>query len=440
LNSILGYAQLLKTQNFSTKRHDKALDTIEQSGQHLLNLINEILDLSKIEARKLELQAVDFNLHHLLDDVRDVVQESAFHKGLQLKINYQIDHKTWLHSDLQKLKQILVNLLGNAIKYTETGHIDFDVKQLSTGHFYFSVQDTGIGIPAEHLDSIFVSFHQLHQTQDYIEGTGLGLAISHQLVTLFGGELKVSSQVAKGSRFWFELNLPETAQANNKKIIPNQTLQGHNINGQHKKILIADDHVDNRALLAEMLSASGFLISEVGNGQACIEKAIHWKPNVILINPKMPVMSGLEVCQHIRASAELKHIIVIAISANAFEHNRLHCLESGADGFISIPIQLEQLLKILTGHLDLKPNNNAPLPHTIPSDKQHFPSEKSLQALLILAQQGDIEGLHQLTDNIRQQDERSGHFIDQIKSLAEEFQLKKIRKLLTQVLIEKAKK
>ena len=439
LNSILGYAQLLKTQNFSADRQGKALDTIEQSGQHLLNLINEILDLSKIEARQLTLQTVDFNLRYLLDDVLNVVQESAFHKGLKLNVNLQVNDSMWVHSDAQKLKQVLVNLLGNAIKYTEVGCIDFSVKQRSTGCFKFSVHDTGMGIPSEHLNSIFVSFHQLHQTQHYVEGTGLGLAISQQLTMLLGGELKVSSQLTKGSQFWFELNLPKATPTINEDVIVNRTRQGDKINGQQKKILIADDNANHRTLLKEMLSPSQFLISEVTHGQTCIEKAIHWKPDLILLDPRMPVMNGLEACQYIKTSIELKHIIVIAISANAFEHHHQQCLKSGADDFISKPVQLKHLLKVLADYLDLKPDSSLPTHHSITPDNQHFPSEESLQALFVLAQQGDIEALHQLAHTIRQQDESSEHFIDQIKKLAEGFQLKKIREILTQALTEKNK-
>ena len=446
LNSILGYAQLLKMQSLDTKRQIKALDTIEQSGQHLLNLINEILDLSKIEAGQLQLQPEDFNLRQLLDSLSDIMQTRAESKGLQLKTTYQFDASLWINSDEQRLRQVLMNLLDNALKYTEAGQIRFKVSRIRMERYRFCVEDTGIGIRPEHLHAIFTSFHQLHQTPDYVEGTGLGLAISKQLVGLLGGTLKVTSTFGQGSQFWFEVDLHEVDQTvYSEPALSASTLITH-MKGSHQKILIADDKTDNRTLLRDMLSPMGFSISEAINGQDCVQQAIDWKPDIILMDSRMPIMDGLEACRRIRSTAELKNIVIIAISANVFESHRKLCIEAGADGFIAKPILLEALLTLLASFTGLQ-FEHAP-PHLIPPGAErsdtsvllHYPAKYYLQQLLEFAQQGDIQAIHHLTAEIRQQDQNCDVFIERLTSLAEDFQIKKIREVLTRALSEQSKK
>ena len=440
LNSILGYAQLLKIQSYNANRQTKALNIIEQSGQHLLNLINEILDLSKIEAGQLQLQPTDFNLLDLLNNIVDIMQECAENKGLLLSTDFQFDALTTIHSDEQRLRQILVNLLNNAIKYTDTGQINFKVSKLSTGSYHFRVEDTGIGIKSEHLDSIFASFHQLHQTHNTIEGTGLGLAISDQLVALLGGQLKVSSLWAQGSQFWFELDLSEVDQTtHHENTLPTATLLPQ-LKRSHQKLLIVDDKIDNRVLLRDMLSPFGFLIYEAENGQEGIHLAQQWKPNIILMDSKMPVMDGLAASQHIRANEELKDTVIIAISANVFESHRKQCLAAGADGFIAKPIELKALLNMLARYTNLKPDYN-PIVKTGLEDSVEpvtlcYPDKETLERLLAIAQQGDIQAIHQLIDEIRDQDQKYDAFVQRIIMLAEGYKIKKIRELLTQALIE----
>lgn len=445
LNSILGYAQLLKTQSYNVRRQIKALDIIEQSGQQLLNLINEILDLSKIEAGRLQLQPVDFNLRQLLDRISDIMQARAENKGLRLKTAHQFNASIWINGDKQRLCQVLMNLLDNAIKYTETGEVNFKVSETANGRYRFCIEDTGIGIRSEHLQTIFTSFNQLYQTHDYVEGAGLGLAISKQLVLLLGGQLNVASTFGQGSQFCFELDLQKVDQgAHSETALPAGVLITE-MEGGPQKILIADDKTDNRALLRDMLSPMGFAIAEAANGQDCMQQALHWKPDIILMDSRMPVMDGLETCRRIRACAEIKNVVILAISANVFDNHQRRCIEAGADGFIGKPVQLEALLTLLARFTDQHPDQGTRylipvVENTDPLGVLHYPAKHHVERLQAFAQQGDIQAIHQLTAEIRRQDQNCNVFTERVTNLAENFQINKIRQLLTQALSDSIKK
>lgn len=433
LNSILGYAQILKTQDYDAERQVKALNIIENSGQHLLNLINEILDLSKIEAGLLQLQANPFNLKQLLDIITDLVRQKAESKNLLFTLKYDFDESIWVHGDEQRLRQILINLLNNAIKYTETGEVIFIVNKTSAKHFHFCVKDTGIGIHADHLQLIFSSFQQLHQTQDLIEGTGLGLAISKQLVQLFGSELKVSSQLGIGSQFEFEIELEEVRSEETHLVTLSNKTVTKKISGQGHVILIADDIALNRSLLRDMLSPMGFLIIEVDNGLDCIEQTLKNKPDIILMDSRMPVMDGLETCRKIRHCSDIMDTVVLIVSANVFESHRQQCLAAGADGFVEKPIYLDALLTQLERFINLYPDslqvesvNSEP----IVAEQIIYPIKKDLESLLNYAQQGDIQAIREFIKNIRQYDQNSILFTEQVLVLANNFQINKIRTLL----------
>jgi len=435
LNSILGYAQLLKIQKYNAVRQAKALDIIENSGQHLLNLINEILDLSKIEAGLFQLQVVNFNLQQLLGIIVDSVKEKAESKGLAFNVSYEFDSTIWIKSDEQRLRQILINLLDNAIKYTETGQVNFRVYRTDSGQYTFCVEDTGIGIDQNHLQAIFSSFHQLHQTKITIEGTGLGLAISKQLVLLFGGELKVSSLLGQGSQFEFELDLKEVNPGDNSSLTSSTSLRIKDVVGCGYRILIADDKVANRSLLRDMLLPMGFFIFEVDNGQDCISQAIRSKPDIILMDSSMPGMDGLETCQHIRNHSEIKHTIVLITSANVFDSHRQQCHKAGANGFIAKPIQLDLLLNQLGLYIDLhSQQHKIEVNKYISSNPMVYPANHYLQELLDYAQQGDINAINQFLNEINQQDQKYTAFIKKVSRLTETFQIKKIRTLLIELL------
>jgi signal transduction histidine kinase/DNA-binding NarL/FixJ family response regulator len=439
LNSILGYAQLLKRNSLPVNKQIKSLETIEQSGQHLLGLINEILDLSKIESGQLQMQLASFDLRQMLDSLTTTMLTRAQSKQLALVCDFSLTDTQWLVADETRLRQILINLLDNAIKYTESGNVLFKVEMIA-GQYRFSVEDTGIGIAQEHLDDIFTSFHQLHMTtQSYIEGTGLGLAISEQLVRLMGGQLQVTSQLGEGSRFWFDLDLPladqteqtETSSTDNRIITA--------MKGDKRKILITDDEADNRRLLMDMLTPFGFELHQAIDGQNCIEQTLDWKPDLILMDSKMPIVDGLEACGRIRSNSDIKNIKIIAISANAYDYHRQRCLDAGANDFLAKPLQLDQLLQMIARHTGLEPvyetSKTATFSELNELDQEcSFPPKAALEHLLISAEQGDIQAVREQVDVLKQMDHNYLVFLEELNNLTDDFQINKICHLLKQAI------
>ncbi|MEE9344571.1 MAG: ATP-binding protein [Methylococcales bacterium] len=435
LNSILGYAQLLKKNRLSPDKQTKALDTIEQSGQHLLGLINEILDLSKIEAGQLGLQSSSFDLQLMLETVADTMYSRAQTKQLVLQCDFSLATRQWLIADEKRLRQILINLLDNAIKYTESGKVLFEVKIIA-GQYRFSVEDTGIGIAREDLDDIFTSFHQLdHQAQGYIEGTGLGLAISEQLVRLMGGQLQVNSQLGVGSRFWFDLKLATADQT----LQTESTLPDGRViiamKGGHRKILITDDDANNRHLLINMLTPFGFELHEASNGLDCIEQSRLLKPDLILMDSKMPTMDGLQASERIRNTSDIKHISIIAVSADAYQYHRQQCLDAGANDFLVKPLQLEQLLRMVAQYTGLEPVYETSKTELLTTaekydNQEHFPPRKYLENLLVSAEQGDIQAIREQLDEVKQLDNGYLTFLEQLSDHTSHFQINKICQLL----------
>ena len=410
------------------------MDTIEQSGQHLLALINEILDLSKIEAGQLQLQTSSFNLRQMLDNISETLSARAKIKHLKLQCEFEIGATRCIKTDEKRLRQILINLLDNAIKYTDSGKVVFKV-EMNAEKYRFSVEDTGIGIAREHLDDIFSTFHQLHNpTQGYVEGTGLGLAISEQLVRLLGGKLQVNSQPGLGSRFWFDLDLPIADEAGQAESLLPDVRVITAVKGDRRKILIADDETDNRALLIDMLTPFGFELHEALDGQDCIEQALKLQPDLILMDSKMPIIDGLEACKRIRNIADIKDIKIIAISANAYEHHHQRCLNAGANDFLAKPLQLEQLLKLIVQHTDLEPIYKAGLSKreaTIILKKDSVvPPIVYLERLLTSAEQGDIQAIAEQIEALKHADNNYITFLTQLNSLVADFKINKICLLL----------
>ena len=429
LNSVLGYAQILRSQDALSAKQQKALGIIEQAGEHLLGLINEVLDLAKVEAGTLELHPAPFRLPRLLQGVVDAIGTRAQQKGLAFSHEWVTQLPEVVRADERRLRQVLMNLLDNAIKYTPHGGVTLKVGYQGAS-VRFLVEDTGIGIRPEHLSEIFNIFHQVRDGKAFEEGTGLGLAISKRLVTLMGGKLEVASTPAEGSRFWFDLVLPEEAGAMEGPP-PARTLVG--VKGARRRILIADDREDNRGGLRDMLLPLGFEVQETSDGRACLERACALKPDALLVDLRMPVLDGEEVIARVRATAGLEGMLIIAISASAFEHNREQCLEAGADDFLPKPFRLEKLLSLLCQHLGLElvyapaaPVQAAPPAKPTPVVLPH----PQWQALVELARRGDIRALREHAHRLAQGDVHYAAFAEELHTLAERFQLKRIRQLL----------
>jgi signal transduction histidine kinase/ActR/RegA family two-component response regulator len=350
LNAILGSAQLLKWDEDLS-----GLNTIESSGQHLLTLIDEILDLSKIEAGKAELQPVPVALQPFLQGIVDIVRVRVEQKGLAFVFETKHLPDT-VSIDEKQLRQVLLNLLGNAIKFTDRGQVSLRVDaagNAANGNaplLRFEVQDSGIGISSADLQTLFQPFQQVGDYERRRGGTGLGLAISRQLVRLMGGDIRVESEPGTGSTFWFELrtpiaDTPMPAEADRKAV---------GYEGPRRTVLIVDDVTENRMVLVDMLRPVGFVTLEASNGQEGLERARSVVPDFVLMDNVMPVMDGLETTRRMRAMPALKDIPVVAISASASKTDRDNALAAGCTDFLSKPFRATELFGLLERHLGVR--------------------------------------------------------------------------------------
>jgi PAS domain S-box-containing protein len=362
LNAILGYPQLLLTSPNLSERDRDYLKTIERSGTYLLTLINQILDLSKIEAGRMTLNPGNIKLSTLLHDIEQMLAPKAHAKKLTLVIQRADNVPDLIYVDGVKLQQVLVNLLNNAIKFTAQGVVSLIVSQLPTNqHLQFAVSDTGVGIAPEELDLLFEAFMQTASGRKNQEGTGLGLAISRQFVALMGGSLTVNSEVGKGSTFAFDLPV-QTAIAAEPDPLAKATEPLHLAPGQlPPKILVVDDHQPNREVLREMLLNWGFAVQEVVNGADAIAQWQTEQPDAIFMDIQMPKLDGKMAARTIKQQAKANAPKIIAITASAFAEDRDEILASGCDDFISKPFTpseiadcLMQQLQVRFCHLDAK--------------------------------------------------------------------------------------
>ncbi|MCL1465628.1 ATP-binding protein [Argonema galeatum] len=366
LNGILGYAQILQRDRNMTAKQQDGLDIIYECGSHLLTLINDILDLSKIEARRMELDNSDFHFPSFLQCVEEICRVRAEQKGIDFNYLPAPNLPEAIHADEIRLRQVLINLLGNAIKFTQKGGVTFKVEVRSLGvrqfqtqeseqiqnfcSVCFQVEDTGVGISSEEVDKIFLPFEQVGDRRHRAEGTGLGLAISNKIVNLMGGQIRVQSQAGVGSTFSFEvdLSLPDgwiqdAITTNGKKILGYE--------GARRTILVADDKWENRSVLVNLLEPLGFKVVEAENGQEGLAKAIELNPNLIITDILMPVMNGYELLQQLRQRETLKATRVVVSSASVSQIDRQKSLTAGADDFLPKPVQADELFRLLEKHL-----------------------------------------------------------------------------------------
>jgi len=341
LNGILGYAQLLRRDPSLTERHRRAVAVIQQSGDQLLIMINDVLDLAKIEAGRLELRPVEISLVAFLTGLLDVVGVSARRKGLEFVADWGPELPARMRADEQCLRRVLLNLLSNAINFTDQGRVTLQVTRLSCERLRFAVVDTGIGIRTDHLERIFEPFKQVGDPSRFAGGTGLGLTISRRLVECMGGELHADSRPGAGSTFWFELQAVALDSAAEDSPRPTATPLGYE--GPRRKILVVDDVVESRGLLLDWLRPLGFETAAAADGQQALELARELRPDLLLMDLAMPKLGGLQVIEALRGSVELRDVPVIAISASPAAPEVDQCLAAGANAFIPKPIDFERL-------------------------------------------------------------------------------------------------
>jgi len=368
LNAILGYARLLQRETELASRHKSAIHTIEESGNHLLALINDVLDISKIEAGRLELQENEFDLTQLIHGLSVMFQLRCEQKGLIWKTEWKVENKKkiMVYGDEGKLRQILINLLSNAVKFTESGEVILRITQHSS-QFSFEVIDTGVGILPEEQEAIFAPFTQ--GTSDVKnEGTGLGLAIAYKYVELMEGKLDVESELGIGSRFSFCIELKCLEDEIAERPLDSVKKVLHLAEGYSVKALVADDNQENREILSLILSDIGVSVISAEDGQQALEKTVKYKPDIVFMDIRMPVMDGFEAAKRIlnrnnpkyntqdssRNTHDYRIPKLVAVSASALVHERERYFNAGFDYFIAKPISDKCIYECLAQLLHVK--------------------------------------------------------------------------------------
>ncbi|MEM8828427.1 MAG: PAS domain S-box protein [Cyanobacteria bacterium P01_G01_bin.19] len=441
LNSVLGFSKILKQDSSLSSKQLKTVDIINQSGQHLLTLINDVLDLSKLTAGKLELKYCNFNLVDFLQNTATIFQLRAREKGLDFVIKISADLPKAVNTDRTRLRQVLINLLSNSIKFTSTGRVTMSAdcyepdsaSKLRT--IRFQVEDTGRGIPKDKYETVFAPFGQVNQNSSDTEGTGLGLPICQNILSLMNSELHLDSTAGEGSRFWFDLNLEEVSATS----LPPENLQPDLPVTRRLatpcKILIVDDNKDNRLLLAEYLQPLGFSLKEASNGREGIAIAEEFQPDAILVDLLMPVMDGKEMSDRIRQHSQLQHTVMLMISANI---QTIHAASDIAcNGFLVKPVDLSRLLEMLAENLKLdwqiSLSHSQPESDTAP-DNLITPSQEKLLDLLELVNFGNMDDLLEQIDLLEKADLQYVSFAENIRQLADDCQQEKLEALIKNLL------
>ena len=436
LNAILGYAQILRADRELNASQTRGVSIIQQGGEQLLTLINDILDLSRIEAGKVELNAEPVELSTFLRAITDIIRVKAEEKGLRFDFDGASELPQAVCVDEKRLRQVLLNLLSNAVKFTERGQVGLSLRATRidavSAHLRFEVVDSGIGIPSEHLQAIFEPFEQATGMQSRFGGTGLGLSISRQLVHLMGSDIQVESRAGAGSRFWFDLELPTSMSEARREAMPGATLvTGYG--GPRRTVLVVDDVEANRHLLIDLLSPLGFKMTEAVSGEACLQLAPALRPDLIVMDIVMPVMDGLETTRRLRDMATLKNVPIIIVSASASISDEQRSLACGANAFLPKPLGLDRLLHEVGRLLRLTWISDASRPVTPPPDVQETmvpPPPDELEILFFLAKTGNMRNIRAQADHLAALGPPYGPFAQRLRELADGYQPRAILELV----------
>ncbi|XYH99593.1 AAA family ATPase [Sorangium sp. So ce1128] len=454
LNGILGYAQILERLEGLSPRHLRAVQIIQSSGEHLLTLINDVLDLAKIEAGKLTLSPDEVHFPSLVQAVLGICQVRAEAKGLTFLFEQEGAALGTVIADQKRLMQVLLNLLGNAIKFTERGRVLLRVAASEAPGgppagaprpVRFRVEDTGPGIAPEHLERIFEPFEQVPTGGAPVEGTGLGLAITRRIVEHMGGTLRVESQPGEGSVFEVEVPLADASAAPAAGApatrVAERWARVTGYEGPRRAVLVVDDQAENRAVLRDMLAPLGFVVVEASGGGEALALASARRPDLVVMDVAMPELDGIETTRRLRKLPGLASVPVIASSASASEGDRARGAGVGCTDFLPKPVQLGALLEQLEDHLDLawtrlpSPRADALAPAApgalpAPAAPGALPPAEVIAGLLDLVNRGRISGLLLELERLEREEARLGPFVDELRGLAKGFQVGKLRDAL----------
>jgi signal transduction histidine kinase/DNA-binding response OmpR family regulator len=480
LNGILGYAQILQREPNLTEKTLNGLRIINQSGSHLLTLINDILDLSKIEAKKMELLPTDFHFPTFLMGLVEMCRIKAEQKGIAFIYQPSADLPIAIHADEKRLRQVLINLIGNAIKFTEEGGVTFKVSvchepfaKTCLGNFYnfrgdansqeesppnasslslnirFEIQDTGIGMNPEQIDQIFLPFEQVGTRKYQGEGTGLGLAISSKIIAMMGGKICVQSYPGQGSNFWVDLEVsPAKFGEISSPLRPPKLIIG--FEGKPQKILLVDDQWENRELLHNLLASIGFEIINASNGAEGLEKTREYHPNLIITDLVMPVLDGFEMIRRIRAQKKYDDVVILVTSSSAFALDKTKSFEMGCNDCISKPLSLDLILQKIKEYLNItwifadettdsyfsqtlgdnynETNSGSAI---VPSPENfETPSSTEMKLLYDLIMKGNLKGIVKEAEYLEMTDLRLVPFANHLKFLAKGFQEKALKEFI----------
>ena len=449
LNAIIGYAQLLgRDRQHLTERHVSGYATIHESGQHLLTLINDILDMARVEAGRMTLHPAAVDLGTFLQVLADIMRVKAEEKGLAFSYELAPGLPAAVKIDETRVRQVLLNLLGNAVKFTDSGKVSLRLLPAPPGdvpagrdgkasaRLRFEVTDSGIGMTAQQLGRIFQPFEQVATTQRREGGTGLGLAISQQLVRLMGGNIDVVSEPGKGSTFWFEITVP-VATSGPVAVAPQETLAGYE--GERKRLLVVDDVPQNRAMMLDLLQDAGFIVAAATNGLECLVLLDSFKPDLILMDVMMPVMDGNETTRQIRRMPGWRDIPIVAVTASASTEDERTSMDAGANAFLAKPIDHDGLLRTIGKLLSLQWIRAQPAPASADEETRMVaPPAEAIEQLWQLAQIGNMRKIRERAAYLQGLDPAYTAFARRLDTLAQGYHSKQLANFVARFRSENA--
>jgi len=422
LNAVMGYAQLLMRDTTLAQRHNDAAHTIHDSGAHLLTLINDILDLSKIEAGKFELYPASVDLPGFLHGIGAIMRVRTEEKALDFAFDLADDLPEFVLADEKRLRQVLLNLLSNAAKFTDRGGVTLSVSTLMTQgnqvRLNFAVRDTGIGIAPDDVANIFKPFEQVGTNDRRAGGTGLGLSITRQLIEMMGAELKVESTPGEGSLFWFDVDLAIT---HDQPTGTDRARDCTGYRGPRKRMLVVDDITANREVLVAMLDELGFVVEQAPDAHAGIAQALSHPPDLVLMDIRMPGMDGLEAIHALRCDPLFDAVPIIAVSSGISPENQARALAAGACSFLPKPLERGELVRLVGDALNVDWIIEAEHEtQTAPPMLQPKPEE--LGALHEAALAGNMRLVRAQAEHLAQTDPAYQPFADAVTGMARAFQ------------------